>query len=123
MAYNFFDLGIKGPEIKRRLELLSDIHSNNGVVGQNELKEVIDDIEILDNNKVNIIQNNVYGQSIKIDDILKEKTPMSARISSKNLIPFPYYGLNASSDSTTFLQDGLTFKIWNVTNNSSEIKG
>lgn len=48
---------------------------------------------------------------------------MSVKASSKNLIPFPYYQLNVSNNSTTFSQDGLTFKIFNVTNSSSEIKG
>lgn len=38
MAYNFFNLGIIGTEIKRRLDMLKDITGNNGVASTNELQ-------------------------------------------------------------------------------------
>lgn len=118
MAYNFYDLGIKGNEVKRRLELLKDIGSDNGVASQNELNEVINDVKTLNDGKANIIQNNVYGQNIKIDDILKENTPMSVRVSSKNLIPFPYFESNLE-----YIRDGLTFTICSSTESAAKMKG
>ena len=118
MSYNLYNLEIKGQEVKRRLELLSGIDDNNGVVSHNELNEVINDVENLDNNKANIIQNSVFGQNIKIDDVLKENTPMSVRVSSKNLIPFPYFEPN-----TEYIRDGLTFTICNLTESAAKMRG
>lgn len=41
MAYKFYDLGLKGEEIKRRLALLENIYSdNNGVATKQDLAEV-----------------------------------------------------------------------------------
>lgn len=38
MAYNFFNLGIIGTEIKRRLEMLKDIKGDNAVASTDDLQ-------------------------------------------------------------------------------------
>ena len=42
MAYNFFNLGIIGTEIKRRLDMLKDITGTNGVASTNQLNQEVD---------------------------------------------------------------------------------
>lgn len=121
MAYNLYDLRIKGPEVKRRLDLLAGINGDNSVATKNELNEVVDNVESLEDNKADIIQNRVYGQSIKIDDVLKEGAPMSVRVSSKNLIPFPY--VDYVNYGAEYLSNGLTFSICSATESAAKMKG
>ena len=40
MAYNFFDLGIKGTEIQRRLNLLQYITAENPIAVTNDLNNL-----------------------------------------------------------------------------------
>ena len=110
MAQKFYDVGIHGDEVKRRLNLLRNIDedSDGGVATKTYAKSVT---------------NTLYGQSIRIDDVFRDKAPMSVKVSSKNIIPFPYYQLDTSTDKTIINKNGLTFSIWNVTNGSTEIKG
>lgn len=44
MAYNLYNLGIKGDEIKRRLNLLSEI--NGGLVTEADVIDFIEDYEV-----------------------------------------------------------------------------
>lgn len=46
MAYNFFDLGIKGSEIKRRLDLLRDITNDDCIVIKSDLEKAIENMQI-----------------------------------------------------------------------------
>ena len=58
----------------------------------------------------------MFGQNIKIDDVLKENTPMSVRVSSKNLIPFPYFESDVE-------RNGLAFTICTATESAAKMKG
>jgi hypothetical protein len=45
VAYNLYDLGIKGNEIKRRLNLLKDVSDNAGVATNSALQKASQDIQ------------------------------------------------------------------------------
>lgn len=44
MAYNFFDLGIKGSEVKRRLDLLKSISITDPIAVKSDLDKVSGDL-------------------------------------------------------------------------------
>ena len=72
MAYNFFNLGIIGTEIKRRLEMLKDITGTNSVVSTNELESEVNTLNQSITNTNNELNASINATKLQFNSSIKK---------------------------------------------------
>lgn len=90
MAYNLYDLGVKGSEVKRRLDLLKSISDDDGVAKNNDLKKVQEDVYKI-NNDISRNSGNINQMQQQIEDMQVNKADKMTQT-------------GITSDSSTYIQ-------------------